>query len=227
MRIKGMCLRFAIIPFWFLLSSILLVLLLRWVPVKYTPLMLKRAVQFRSDESYHREQKWVFLEDYPPELINAVLFCEDQRFWDHHGFDRKEMRKMLWHYRHECGPLRGCSTISQQTAKNVFTFGSHTIARKAIEAYWTFLIERLWGKNRILEVYLNVSEMGKGLYGMGVAAEHYYECPVLDLKDSQAVALAVCMTHPLTSGPFGPSASDRMKRTKIIEQSSNTILNNK
>ena len=143
------------IPFWFLVFSVLLVTLLRWVPVRYTPLMLKRAFQFRSDDSYHREQKWVSLEDISPELIKAVIYCEDQKYWAHRGFDWEELEVMWQQHRLEGSPLRGCSTISQQTAKNVFTFATPTWARKAVEAWWTCLIEWIWGKNRILEVYLN------------------------------------------------------------------------
>jgi monofunctional biosynthetic peptidoglycan transglycosylase len=103
---------FVRIPIWFLASSVLLVMLLRWVPVRYTPLMLKRAFQFKSDDSYHREQKWVSLEDMSPELIKAVTYCEDQRYWQHQGFDWTEMRAMWRGHRSEDVLLRGCSTIS-------------------------------------------------------------------------------------------------------------------
>lgn len=209
---------FVRIPFWFLVSSVLLVTLLRWVPVRYTPLMLKRAFQFRSDDSYQREQKWASLEDISPELIKAVIYCEDQKYWDHHGFDWEEMGAMWQQYQLEGTPLRGCSTVSQQTAKNVFTFATSTWARKAVEAYWTCLIEWIWGKNRILEVYLNVAEMGKGIYGMAAASSCYYDKPVSDLYLRQAVALAVSLPHPLVSNPIEPSSFDRMRRTGIMNE---------
>ena len=147
---------FVRIPILMITASILLVTLLRWVPVRYTPLMLKRAFQFRSDDSYHREQRWVSLEDMPPELIKAVVLCEDQKFYTHHGFDWDELRSVWRQHREEGAPLRGCSTISQQTAKNVFTFGTRTWIRKGMEAWWTVLIELILGKDRIMEVYLNV-----------------------------------------------------------------------
>ena len=215
---------FVRIPFWFLVSSVLLVTLLRWVPVRYTPLMLKRAFQFRSDGSYHREQKWVSLEDISPELIKAVIYCEDQKYWNHHGFDWEEMGSMWRQHRLEGSPLRGCSTISQQTAKNVFTFATPTWGRKVVEAYWAGLIEWIWGKNRILEVYLNVAETGKGLFGVEAAANNYYELAASDISASQAVALAVCLPHPLLSNPIEPSAYDRVRRTSMMDNLDNQGL---
>ena len=205
------------IPFWFIVTSVALVTLLRWVPVRYTPLMLKRAFQFRRDDSYHREQKWVSLEDISPELIKAVIYCEDQKYWDHHGFDWEEMDAMWRQHRLEGTPLRGCSTISQQTAKNVFTFATPTWARKAVEAWWTCLIEWIWGKNRILEVYLNVAETGKGLYGMASAAEYFYGEPVSELGIGHAAALAIILPRPLKSSPDNPSPSDRWRRGRVIQ----------
>ena len=101
--------------------------------------------------------------------------------------------------------IRGCSTISQQTAKNVFTWGTQTCARKAFEAYWTFLIENIWGKERIMEVYLNVAEMGRGIYGAEAAAREYYDCHAADLTRSQAVAIAVCLPRPLVYSPVAPT----------------------
>lgn len=209
---------FVRIPFWFIVTSIALVTLLRWVPVRYTPLMLKRAFQFRSDDSYHREQKWVSLEDVSPELIYAVVYCEDQKFYKHHGFDFAELEAMWRQHRQEGTPIRGCSTISQQTAKNVFTFGSSTIIRKALEAWWTCLIELIWGKNRILEVYLNVVETGKGLYGMSAAADYYYGESTSELGPGHAAALAIILPRPLETSPHTPSPAERHRRSRVIEQ---------
>ncbi len=208
---------FARIPFWVLVFSLALVTLLRWVPVRYTPLMLKRAFQFRNEENYHSRQKWVSLEDIAPELIQAVIAAEDQKYWDHHGFDWNELRGMWRSYRQEGTPLRGCSTISRQTAKNVFTFATPTWGRKAVEAWWTILIETIWGKNRILEVYLNVAETGKGLYGVEVASINYYNQRAAGISAKQAVALAVCLPHPLLSNPIEPSAYDRVRRTRMMD----------
>ena len=210
---------FVRIPLWFILASIALVTLLRWVPVRYTPVMLKRAFQFRQEPGYRSEQEWVSLEDISPELIKAVVLAEDQKFWRHHGFDWAEMRAMWRSYRQEGTRIRGCSTISQQTAKNVFTFGSPTLLRKGLEAWWTALIELIWGKERIMEVYLNVAEMGKGIFGAELASQEYYNLPAADLDARQAVALIVCLPHPLKSNPIVPTPSDRCRRTRLINHS--------
>ena len=208
---------FVRIPFWFMMTSIALVTLLRWVPVRYTPLMLKRAFQFRSDNSYHREQKWVSLEDISPELIYAVIYCEDQKFYRHHGFDWAEMTTMWRQHRRDGHPIRGCSTISQQTAKNVFTFGSPNVVRKMLEAWWTCLIEIIWGKNRILEIYLNVVETGKGLYGMDSAAEFFYGESVTELSIGHSAALAIILPRPLESSPDSPSIEELWRRGRVIQ----------
>ncbi len=192
------------IPFWLVVASILLVTLLKWVPVRYTPLMLKRSIQFRKTENYHTQQNWVSLEQFSPQLIQSVVYCEDRRFFEHRGFDWEEIRKVREAHRTKGKALRGCSTISQQTAKNVFTWGTSTWARKIFEAYFTFLIEKIWGKERIMEVYLNVAEMGRGVYGAEAAALQYFGCHAAGLSRSQAVAIAVCLPNPLRYSPVAP-----------------------
>ena len=167
---------------------------------------------FRNDQNYHPDLEWVSLENISPELIKAVIATEDQRFYSHHGFDWRELDLMLKRHRHEHVPIRGCSTISQQTAKNVFTFGSHTLFRKAAEAYWTVLIELIWGKQRILEVYLNIAEMGRGVYGSEAAARNYYGIPARRLDQKQAASLAVCLPKPLV---FSPDHLDAERRERI------------
>lgn len=218
---------FVRVPFWFLLISIAIVTLLRWVPVRYTPVMLKRAFQFRQEPGYHSEQEWVSLDDFSPELIKAVILAEDQKFYGHHGFDWDELKSMWKRHRQEGAPLRGCSTISQQTAKNVFTFGTSTWGRKVIEAYWTCLTEWVWGKNRILEVYLNVAETGKGLYGVEVASEYYFAVPASDLNLRQAVSIAVCLPKPLVTHPDYLPVDIRSRYTQIIDAAEAMILVNK
>ena len=208
------------LPLWFILASICLVTLLKWVPVRYTPVMLMRAYQFRSESGYRSEQEWVPLENISPELIKAVILAEDQRYWSHNGFDWDEMEIMWKAHRQEGARLRGCSTISQQTAKNVFTFGSPTLIRKGLEAWWTILIELIWGKERILEVYLNVAEMGKGIFGAELAAQEYYGIPASQLDSPQAVALAVCLPHPLKSNPIVPAPEDRRRRVEMVIENS-------
>ena len=182
---------------WAVIASLLAVTVLKWVPVKYTPLMLKRSLQGKG----RPQQEWVPLDKISPNLIQAVIAAEDNRFAEHHGFDRKELEKMWADHKEKGKKLRGCSTISQQTAKNVFTLGTHTWARKAAEAWWTFLIERIWGKRRIMEVYLNVAETGPGLYGMEAAAKHYYGRKASEIDRKQACAIAACLPAPLERAP--------------------------
>ncbi len=198
--------------------SIMLVTLLRWVPVHYTPVMLKRAFQFRGDKTYHTEQEWVSLENIAPELIDAVILAEDQKFYAHHGFDLEELRRMWSSHRRGGTRIRGCSTISQQTAKNVFTFGTRTWLRKAAEPYWTVLIELIWGKRRILEVYLNVVEWGRGTFGAEMASRRYFGTHAARLRPGKAAAMAVCLTRPLLERPDGLSPEGRRKHRRIVEQ---------
>lgn len=207
---------FVRVPFWLLLASMAIVTLLRWVPVRYTPVMLKRAFQFRQEPGYRSEQEWVSLENISPELIKAVILAEDQKFWKHHGFDWEEFGAMWESHRQQGTRIRGCSTISQQTAKNVFTFGSPTIIRKGLEAWWTVLIEMIWGKERIMEVYLNVVEMGQGLYGMQTAAWKYFGLSANELSAKESVCLAVCLPAPLKCSPFNLSGNGIRRRNQLI-----------
>ena len=189
------------IPFWFIVVSLVWVTLLKWVPVRVTPLMLRRSVEFVKVDGFHTRQYWKPMKEISREMRIAVIASEDNRFVEHDGFDRKELAKMWKEHSDRGVKIRGCSTISQQTAKNVFTWGSSTWIRKAFEAYWTVLIEKIWGKERILEVYLNVAEMGKGIYGAEAAALEYYGCHAADLNRSQSIAIAVCLPNPIRFNP--------------------------
>ena len=210
--------RFVRAPLLFILLSVILVTLLRWVPVRYTPVMLKRAFQFRGDKAYNTEREWVSLEKIAPELIDAVILSEDQRYYAHHGFDFKEIRLMWSSHRKGATRLRGCSTISQQTAKNVFTFGTRTPFRKAAESYWTVLIELIWGKRRILEVYLNSVEWGRGVFGAEKASRTYFGRGASRMIPEQAAAMAVCLPKPLLERPDHLSPEGRRRYRRIIEQ---------
>ena len=203
------------IPFWFVVASLVWVTLLKWVPVRVTPLMVRRSVQFAKVDGFHTRQYWKPLEEISPEMMKAVIASEDNRFGDHNGFDWKEMG-LMWKEHFEKGKkIRGCSTISQQTAKNVFTWGTQTWVRKAFEWYWTFLIETIWGKERIMEVYLNIAETGKGLYGVEAAAREYFGAHAADLTRSQAVAIAVCLPSPLKSSPASPTPYQRKRQQQV------------
>ena len=181
--------------------SVLWVALLKYVPVFFTPLMVKRAVEYREDKDFHTSHRWVPIEKISTNLIKASIASEDNRFVEHNGFDTKELEKMYRQHVKTGKKLRGCSTISQQTAKNVFTFCSDTWVRKGVEAYYTFLIEKIWGKERIMEVYLNVIEMGKGIYGAEAAAQHFYNRPASRLTVSQSARIVACYPNPIKRRP--------------------------
>lgn len=150
------------------------VLLYKWAPVKWTPLMLKRTVQNIGEKDYKNTRTWVDLEDISPVMVRAVMASEDGRFMEHWGFDLKELIKMKKEHKSKGKKIRGCSTISQQVAKNCFTFCGHSWWRKGFEAYYTVLIELFWSKERIMEVYLNIAETGKGVFGVEAAAQKYF-----------------------------------------------------
>ena len=134
-----------------------------------------------------------------------MIASEDNLFAEHNGFDWKEMRKAIDEHKDKGKKLRGASTISQQTAKNVFLFPSKTFVRKAFEAYFTVLIELIWGKERILEVYLNVAEMGKGIYGAEAAAQELFNKKASDLTRRESSLLAACLPNPIQRHAENPS----------------------
>ena len=170
------------------------VLLYKWVPVKWTPLMLKRTVQNIGEKDYKNTRTWVDLENISPVMVRAVMASEDGRFMEHRGFDFKELAKMRSEHRTKGKRIRGCSTISQQVAKNCFTFCGHSWWRKGFETYYTVLIELFWSKERIMEVYLNIAETGKGVFGVEAAAQKYYGRSAARLNTHQAVSIGrICI----------------------------------
>ena len=187
---------FLYIPLWFVAITVLWVLVLRWVPVYVTPLMVVRTCQNWDDDSFVTHKRWQPMEKISPNLAKAVIASEDARFFSHNGFDWIEIDKALDAHR-KGKRLRGASTISQQTAKNVFLLPGRSWVRKGLEAYFTCLIEWIWGKERILEVYLNVAEMGRGIYGAEAAAEHLFTTRASKLTRKQAALIAACLPNPL------------------------------
>lgn len=206
------------IPAGFLLLSLSWVLTYKWLPVKWTPLMLVRTIENRDVEGYENKQNWVSLENVDPVLIESILMAEDQRFFSHKGFDWVELAKMKGEFDKQGKPIRGCSTISQQVAKNCFTFGRRTWARKAIEAYYTVLIETLWGKERILEVYLNVAETGRGLFGVEAACQRFFGCYASEVSLDDAAALACVLPKPLARTPHIVLTHHASKHRKIVRE---------
>jgi len=192
---------------WFNIISIFLVLLFKFVPVPFTPLMGIRAIQQKMDgKEVVFSHKWVAIEHISPNLQKAVIASEDGRFLEHNGFDFKAMEKAFEGNKNG-KKIKGGSTISQQTAKNVFLWPGRSYIRKAFEAYYTVLIELIWGKERIMEVYLNSIEMGDGVYGAQAAAKHWYRKEAKNLSSYEAAGIAAILPSPrkykaTNSGPY-------------------------
>jgi monofunctional biosynthetic peptidoglycan transglycosylase len=168
------------------------VLVYRFVPPPITILMVQRLLQ-----GHGMDYRWTPIGQISPALRQAVVASEDQRFCQHHGFDLKAMEKAMQANQRRPGKLRGGSTISQQTAKNVFLWPGRSYVRKGIEAWYTVLIEAIWGKRRIMEMYLNVAEFGPGIYGAEAASDRMFHEDAADLSPAQAARLAAVLPDPL------------------------------
>ncbi len=195
---------------WFIGISVSWVIIYKFVPVPYTSLMAIRSIE--GDENYETRHKWVPISEISRYLQLAVICAEDQTFLDHSGFDRKAIEKAFKN--NEKGKkLRGGSSISQQTAKNVFLWPQRTWIRKGLETYFTFLIETLWSKERILEVYLNSIEMGNGVYGAEAASQFWFNKPAKALKAENAAAIAAVLPNPRSyrANPPSPYVSKRIQ----------------
>lgn len=202
------------IPLALIALSVLWVLVLKWVPVWLTPLMISRSIEYRSDDRFRTQKRWRRIEHISPELAKAVIASEDNRFFIHKGFDWEEIDNAIEEHRRG-GRRRGASTISQQTAKNVFLLPSKTLVRKAFEAYFTVLIELIWGKERILEVYLNVAEMGLGIYGAEAAAKAHFGTTAAKLSRQQSCLIAACLPNPIARNASNPGPYTRPRASDI------------
>lgn len=202
---------------WLWLATIVWTLLLRWVPVYYTPLMLRRAVSgvFEGKE-VRFERKWVPLEEVSSKYVTACIASEDNLFAKHYGFSEKGIKAAIKHNREGGKNIHGGSTISQQTAKNVFTFGTRTWFRKGVETYFTVLIEVLWGKERIMEVYCNIAELGDGIYGVEAASQHYFHKSAKKLNAQQAALLAAALPSPRRYSVTNPGPYMRKRQGQIM-----------
>lgn len=184
----------------FFIISIAWVALYRFIPVAYTPLMAIRTAEqaFDKKKTVHFRKDWVSIEKINPHLISAVIAAEDQLFLQHHGFDLAAIKKALSNNSKKTRTsIKGASTISQQTAKNAFLWPHRDWVRKGLEAWFTILIEVLWSKERIIEVYLNVIEMGDGVYGAEAAAQHYFHKNASNISRYEAASLAAILPNPL------------------------------
>ena len=204
-------------------GSILLVLLLRYMPVYTSPLMFIRAYQQVSEGRELRwHHSWVSLDSISPDLPLAVMSCEDQNFLHHNGFDWEAIKKVV-EERQEGERFRGGSTISQQTAKNVFLFptsstGKLAWVRKGVEAYFTILIEFFWDKHRIMEVYLNTIEMGDGIYGVQAVAQEHFGCDAKNLTRNQCAMIAISLPNPLRMNSAAPTRYMYRRQSWCIRQ---------
>jgi monofunctional biosynthetic peptidoglycan transglycosylase len=184
----------------FLILSIATTILYRFVPVPVTPLMLIRCVEQKQDGKNMKLSKdWKPLEEISSHLQLAVVCTEDQNFLLHYGFDFKALKKAMLN-NEKSKKIRGGSTISQQTAKNVFLWNGRNYVRKGFEAYFTLLIETVWSKERIMEVYLNVIEFGDGIYGAEAASQHYFKKSAAKLSREEAAILACLLPNPRVYG---------------------------
>lgn len=204
------------------LGVLLLTLSVGWVALYRTVdppgsfLMIQRYYGTASDA---RKLSWAWrdLEDISPNLAVAVLAAEDQRFPDHNGFDTRELQNAIdaW----QAGAkLRGASTLSQQTAKNAFLWPMRSFFRKGLEVWFTMLVEAMWPKRRILEIYLNIAEMGDGIYGAEAAAQFYFGKSARELTPDESARLASILPNPRERSPLNPSANVAQRQTWIKQQ---------
>lgn len=207
---------------WFLGISIGLVIVYRFVPVPITPLMVIRLAEqaFDQDKEMRLQKDWVPKSQISKHAAQAVIAAEDQKFFDHKGFDFEAMGK-AWENNKKGKRIKGASTITQQTVKNVFLWPSRSYIRKGLEAYFTFLVEFLWSKERILEVYLNVIEMGDGIYGIEAASQAYYNKPAEKISRSQAAMIAAVLPNPRRWSPTAPTSYIQGRQSWILRQMGN------
>jgi len=199
---------------WFFVLSVFSVLLFRFVPIPATPLMLSRSIENDFTKWKHN---WVPIEEISPNLQLAVIASEDQNFLKHNGFDFQAIEKALEHNKKR-KRKRGASTISQQTAKNVFLWEGRSWVRKGFEVYFTFLIELLWSKERIMEVYLNSIEMGNGIYGAEAASQYWFKKSAKKLSQREAAGIAAILPSPRKFKASNSSNYIERRKNHIVRQ---------
>jgi len=191
---------------WFFYLTFLWVLLCRFINPPFTYLMFSKAIDRKLEgKSWKIDKEWKDYDEISANLKKAVIAAEDAKFFEHNGFDFKALES-AYEKNKEGKKKRGGSTITQQTAKNVFLWPGRSYVRKGFEAYFTILMELLWSKQRILEVYLNVIEMGDGIYGAEAATQHYYKKSSQKLLKSEAALLVAVLPNPVRWTPAKPTA---------------------
>ncbi len=204
--------------FWFVVLSVGSVIVLKWVPVLVTPTMLDRKLEAMAagqDSELHYD--WTSYERLSPQVALAVVAAEDQHFPDHYGFDFNAMSQ-AFRRNLRGNRMRGASTISQQVAKNVFLWQGRDYLRKALEAWFTLLIETIWGKKRILEVYLNVAETGPMTFGVQAASQRFYDHSAETLSRAEAARIAAVLPSPIRFSIAHPSGYVQRRTAFIVRQ---------
>lgn len=205
----------------FLISSVLITLIFRFVPVPGTPLMVIRFVeQAFGDKDVAFSKDWVSIDEMSKNIVIAAIAAEDQKFPTHWGFDMESIEKAMKNNKKK-KRIKGASTISQQTAKNVFLWPHRDWIRKGFEVYFTFLIETIWSKERIIEVYLNIVELGNGVYGVEAASQKYFKKPASKLSKAEAALLVSAFPNPFKFNPGKPSGYMFKRQQWIIGQMNN------
>ena len=204
----------------FFASTILSVVTLRFIPVFFTPLMFIRChEQLSEGRELKLSHHWVVLDDISPSLPMAVMASEDANFLKHHGFDFKAIEHAAKrNMQHPEKRKLGASTISQQTAKNVFLWPGRSWLRKGLELYFTSLIELLWSKQRIMEVYLNSIEMGEGIYGAEAVAREHFGITARELSPQQCALIAATLPNPLRFSSLHPSSYMLKRQQRILRE---------
>ncbi len=211
-----------------LLGSVALTLLYRFVDPPMTLLMVLRPIQdaVAGGTPVGVHKRWIPIDKVDPDLLRSVIASEDGRFFSHHGIDWEAVHEAQQYNERNAGkrPVRGASTISMQTARNVFLWQGRNWVRKGLEAYFTYLIEFLWGKRRILEVYVNVIEWGDGIYGVEAASQHYFGTSASKLTPRQAALLAVVLPNPREWNPLHPSSFVSSRAGTIVARARSVDL---
>lgn len=202
-------------------STIAMTIVYRYCEVPVSPLMIIRLFeQSKEGKKLKLAHHWVPLDSINPSLPQAVVASEDQNFIKHHGFDVQAIEDAVKE-KERTGRVRGASTISQQTAKNVFLWPSSTWTRKGFEAYFTVLIEVFWSKQRIMEVYLNTIEMGDGIYGAEAVALEHFGCHAIDLNANRSALIAASLPNPIKRNSGKPSPYMYKRQRQILRQMRN------
>lgn len=198
------------------IAQFIYIIALKWIN---PPITITQLSSWISGDGLKRD--YVNYDEVSYNIKLAVISSEDQIFPDHNGFDWKSIEKAMKYNKRKPGRIRGASTISQQVAKNVFLWQGRDWIRKGLEVYFTKMIEWIWGKRRILEMYLNVIEMGKGVYGVEAAAQMYFNKPAKNLSRQQAAMIAACLPNPKKYTVKPPSAYVIVKSAWILRQMNN------